>query len=125
LTLWYWASWIFRRDLPQNRWFLRAAASAGVLSVVTLEAGWTVSEVGRQPWIVYQKMKVDDAATANTGIWITFVGVMILYIGLGITTILVLRIMSKRYRRGEGDNDADVPYGPSEEPADQQKEPVG
>ena len=39
-------------------------------------------------------MKVDEAATANTGIWITFVGVTILYIGLGITTILVLRMMS-------------------------------
>jgi cytochrome d ubiquinol oxidase subunit I len=128
LTLWYWATWIFRRDMPQSRWFLRAAASAGILSVVTLEAGWTVSEVGRQPWIVYQKMKVDDAATANTGIWITFIGVMILYLGLGITTILVLRIMSKRFRRGGGDNDTDVPYGPSEEPTeptDQAKEPVG
>ena len=83
LSLWWWVTWIFRRDMPQSRWFLRAAASAGILSVVTLEAGWTVSEVGRQPWIVYQKMKVDDAATANTGIWITFVGVAILYVGLG------------------------------------------
>ena len=125
LTLWYWASWIFRRDMPQSRWFLRAAASAGVLSVVTLEAGWTVSEVGRQPWIVYQKMKVVDAATANTGIWITFIGVTILYVGLGITTILVLRIMSRRFRKGDGFVDADVPYGPSEEPAEQRKEPVG
>ena len=73
LTLWYWASWIFRRDLPRSRWFLRAAAASGVLAVITLEAGWTVSEVGRQPWIVYDKMKVEDAATANTGVWITFV----------------------------------------------------
>ena len=32
-----------------------------------------VSEVGRQPWIVYNQMKVEDAATANTGVWITFV----------------------------------------------------
>ena len=67
LTLWYWASWIFRRDMPQSRWFLRVAAASGVLAVITLEAGWTVSEVGRQPWIVYEKMKVEDAATANTG----------------------------------------------------------
>ena len=86
--------------------------------MITLEAGWTVSEVGRQPWIVYEKMKVEDAATANTGIWITFVGVVILYLGLGITTILVLRGMSRRFRDGDrsGDppGDADVPYGPSE-----------
>ena len=62
--------------MPRSRWFLRAAAATGVLSVITLEAGWTVSEVGRQPWIVYEKMKVEDAATANTGIWITFIGVV-------------------------------------------------
>jgi cytochrome d ubiquinol oxidase subunit I len=85
-----------------------------VLAVVTLEAGWTVSEVGRQPWIVYEKMKVGDAATANTGIWLTFIGVVILYIGLGVTTILVLRMMSRRFREGSRVDEADVPYGPSE-----------
>ena len=65
LTLWWWASWIFRRDMPKSRWFLRASAASGVLAVITMEAGWTVSEVGRQPWIVYEKMKVEDAATAQ------------------------------------------------------------
>jgi len=117
LTLWYWASWVFRRRMPRSRWFLRAAAAAGVLSVVTLEAGWTVSEVGRQPWIVYEKMKVVDAATANGGIWVTFVGVTVLYLGLGITLVLVLRMMSRRFRRGDGSGEAGVPYGPNEEPA--------
>jgi hypothetical protein len=91
-----------------------AAASAGVLAVIVLEAGWTVSEVGRQPWIVYEQMKVEDAATANTGIWITFIGVVILYVGLGVTTILVLRMMSRRFREGARVLEGDVPYGPSE-----------
>ncbi len=36
----------------------------------------SVTEVGRQPWIVYNQMKVEDAATANTGVWVTFVGVV-------------------------------------------------
>ena len=121
LTLWYWASWIFRRDMPRSRWFLRAAAASGVLSVITLEAGWTVSEVGRQPWIVYEKMKVDEAATANTGVWVTFVLVTCLYLGLGVTTILVLRGMSRRFRRNEAFDDSDAPYGPSE-PADSLEE---
>ena len=123
LSLWYWASWIFRRRMPTSRWFLRAAAASGVLSVITLEAGWTVSEVGRQPWIVYQKMKVDDAATANTGVWVTFIAVLLLYTGLGVTTILVLRGMSRRYRRLEGFDESDSPYGPSE-PTDQEQVPV-
>ncbi len=122
LTLWYWASWIFRRDMPKSKWFLRACAASGVLAVVCLEAGWTVSEVGRQPWIVYEKMKVEDAATANTGIWITFIGVVILYIALGVTTILVLRGMSRRFRRSDHLDEADVPYGPSQ-PAETTKAP--
>lgn len=113
LTLWWWAAWVFRRRMPRSTWFLRAAATSGVLAVIAMEAGWTVSEVGRQPWIVYEKMKVEDAATANTGIWITFIGVVILYVGLGITTILVLRQMSRLFREGDHSPEADVPYGPS------------
>jgi cytochrome d ubiquinol oxidase subunit I len=72
-----------------------------------------VSEVGRQPWIVYEKMKVEDAATANTGVWITFIVVALLYVGLGVTTVLVLRGMSRRFRRAGGFVDHDGPYGPS------------
>jgi cytochrome d ubiquinol oxidase subunit I len=114
--------------MPRSRWFLRASAVSGVLAVVTLEAGWTVSEVGRQPWIVYEKMKVEDAATGNTGIWITFIGVVVLYVGLGVTTVLVLRQMSRRFREGDRTGDADVPYGPNDPdpsaPADDEKVPV-
>ena len=112
LALWYGASWLFRRDMPRGRMFLRVASAAGVLSVIALEAGWTVSEVGRQPWIVYELMRVDQAATANTGVWITTVLVALLYAGLGITLVLVLRGMSRRSRRGAEVDDADVPYGP-------------
>jgi cytochrome d ubiquinol oxidase subunit I len=133
LTLWWWVAWIFRRDMPRSRWFLRAAAASGVLGVVAMEAGWTVSEVGRQPWIVYEKMKVEDAATANTGIWITFIGVVVLYVALGVTTILVLRQMSRRFREGGRSSEADVPYGPSEpdradvtgDAEDERKVPLG
>jgi cytochrome d ubiquinol oxidase subunit I len=114
LTLWYWASWVFRRDMPRSKWFLRAASISGFLAVVTMEAGWVVSEVGRQPWIVYDKMKVEDAATANTGVWITFIAVVILYVALGAVTILILRRMSRRYRTQAGFTESDVAYGPNE-----------
>jgi cytochrome d ubiquinol oxidase subunit I len=77
---------------------------------------------------------VEDAATANTGIWITFVLVIILYAALGVTAVMVLRGMSRRYRRSDttaeadGFDEADVPYGPSEatddEPTDDEV-PVG
>jgi cytochrome d ubiquinol oxidase subunit I len=112
LSVWYAASWVFRRRMPASKWFLRAAASAGVLSVLTMEAGWVVTEVGRQPWIVYKYTKVEDAATGNSGVWITFVAVVILYITVGITTILVLRSMSRRFRRAGGFVEQDGPYGP-------------
>jgi cytochrome d ubiquinol oxidase subunit I len=113
LSLWYGASWVFRRRMPTSRWFLRAAACSGVMAVCALEAGWVVTEVGRQPWIVYNLMKVEDAATANTGVWVTFIAVVVLYITLGVTTILVLRSMSRRFRRAGGFVDHDTPYGPS------------
>ena len=98
VSLYYGANWAIRRRLPDGRWFLRVASACGVLSVITMEAGWVVTEVGRQPWIVYGHMKVEDAATGNTGVWITFVGVVCLYVALAVTTVLVLRGMSRRYR---------------------------
>jgi cytochrome d ubiquinol oxidase subunit I len=113
LSAWYGSCWLFRRRLPRSRWFLRIAATTGVLSVVTMEAGWVVTEVGRQPWIVYDYMKVEDAATGNTGVWITFFAVVLLYIGVAVTTILVMRAMSRRFRRQTAFDEHDVPYGPS------------
>ena len=50
------------------RWMLRALVVAGPAAVVALEAGWVTTEVGRQPWIVHEVMRVEDAVT-DTG-WI-------------------------------------------------------
>jgi cytochrome d ubiquinol oxidase subunit I len=122
LALWYGGTWLLRKDMPQSRLFLYIASSAGVLSVIAMEAGWVVSEVGRQPWIVYELMKVEDAATGNTTVWITFVAVIVLYLALAGALIYVLRSMSRRFHRNEeaGETDDygedDVPYGPSSRP---------
>ena len=118
ISLYYGGFWLVRRRLPQGRWFLRIAATCGVLSVIALEAGWVVTEVGRQPWIVYNYMKVEDAATANPYVWVTFIGVVLLYTAMAIALIMVLRSMSRRFREGDADADAngeglDTPYGPS------------
>jgi cytochrome d ubiquinol oxidase subunit I len=112
LAVWYGACWLFRRDMPKSKLFLRLASVAGIAAIVAMEAGWVLSEVGRQPWIVYNYMKVEAAATGNTGVWVTFLLVIALYIGLAITTVLILRNMSRRYRAQHGSDD-DVPYGPS------------
>jgi cytochrome d ubiquinol oxidase subunit I len=110
LGLWLAWGWWRRRDFPQSRWFLRAVAVSGIASVVALECGWIVTEVGRQPWVVYNVMRTEDAVTKADGVWVTFIAVIGLYIVLATALILTLRAMSRRWRANE---DADVPYGPS------------
>jgi cytochrome d ubiquinol oxidase subunit I len=114
LSAWYWVSWIFRRDMPRSRLFLWIASGAGVAAILAMEAGWVVTEVGRQPWIVRGHMKVEDAATTNEGVWITFIVVAAIYLTLAVTVVLVLRSMSRRFRRQAELVDTDVPYGARE-----------
>ena len=127
LSAWYGTAWICRRDMPRSRLFLRAASAAGVAAVLALEAGWTVTEVGRQPWIVRGHMKVEDAATSNEGVWITFVAVVVIYIALAAAVVLVLRTMSRRFRQQDALVDTGTPYGPRQPPSAPTKEaePVG
>ena len=66
--------WLWRwrwRDPLENRWFLRFAVLAGPLAVVALEAGWIATEVGRQPWVVWQVLRTADAAGDSPWIWWT------------------------------------------------------
>ncbi len=77
LAVWWALSWLFRRDIPKTKWFLRIASIAGVLAIITLEAGWVVAEVGRQPWIVHGYLRVKEAATANTGVWVSFIVIVV------------------------------------------------
>ena len=57
-----------KRRLPSSMWFYRTLVVAGPLSVVALIAGWVVTEVGRQPWVVYGVMRTDAAVTGAHGI---------------------------------------------------------
>src|SRR6186997_735916 len=98
LGAWLAFVWWRRRDIPQTKWFLRAVALSGVSAIVALECGWIITEVGRQPWIVYQVMRTSDAVTHANGIWVTFSLVIALYIALGTTLIIALRAMSQRWR---------------------------
>jgi cytochrome d ubiquinol oxidase subunit I len=112
LGAWLGLYWWRRRDIPQTKWFLRAVAVSGVAAVIALESGWIVTEVGRQPWIVYNILRTKDAVTNSSGIRVTFVIVLLLYILLGTVLVLTLRAMSRRWRDADGGDD-DVPYGPS------------
>jgi cytochrome d ubiquinol oxidase subunit I len=113
LGAWLAFVWWRRRDIPQTPWFLRAVAVSGVAAVAALECGWIVTEVGRQPWVVYNVMRTKDAVTGATGIWITFAAAVVIYAVLGVATVLILRTMSRRWRTAAED-EMEVPYGPSE-----------
>lgn len=103
LGLAIWAAWIRwrRRDIVRSRWFLRAASIAGLAAVLALESGWVVTEVGRQPWIVYLVLRTADAVTNAPGVRVTFIGVIGLYAALGVATVVVLRAMSRRWQAAD------------------------
>ena len=109
---WYW--W-FHRRLLTTAWFLVPSAVSGVAAVAAMESGWVVTEVGRQPWIVYRVLLVSNAVTPATGVSVTLGVVLVLYGILTAVSIGVPVIMSRRWRREtSAEEDAEqVPYGPS------------
>ncbi|PBC80418.1 MULTISPECIES: cytochrome ubiquinol oxidase subunit I [unclassified Streptomyces] len=123
LALWYGWCRLRRRRLPRSPWFFRGAACAGVASVVAVECGWVTAEVGRQPWIVYQHMRIGEAVTAtrSTSLWIMLGLVMAVYVFIFGSLLAVLLKMRTGWRladarpaaeeRHEGP-EADTPYGP-------------
>ncbi|GIH98180.1 cytochrome ubiquinol oxidase subunit I [Planobispora takensis] len=112
LALWFAIAYWRRRDVPRSRLFLWCAAAAGFLTYVALEAGWIVTEVGRQPWVVYNILRTEDAVTPAEGVWVSFIAVIVLYLVLGAGTVAALRAMSRRWRRSDRTVDADAVYGP-------------
>ena len=112
LGFWFGFVWWRKRDLPQTKWFLRAVAVSGVSGIVALECGWIVTEVGRQPWVVYEVMRTKDAVTGASGVWVTFTLVLLLYTVLGIATVLTLQAMARRWRTADDLPEGDMPYGP-------------
>jgi cytochrome d ubiquinol oxidase subunit I len=113
LGLWLAFSWWRKRDIPRSKWFLRAVALSGVASVVALECGWIVTEVGRQPWVVYEIMRTKEAVTGASGVWVTFSIVLVLYTLLGAATVVTLRFMGRRWREADAEDEAGIPYGPA------------
>jgi cytochrome bd ubiquinol oxidase subunit I len=109
LGMWLGIAWWRKRDIPTTPWFLRAVAISGVAAIVALECGWIVTEVGRQPWIVYEVMRTEDAVTQADGVWVSLAVVFVVYAALGAATVVILRAMSRRWREAD---DVDVPYGP-------------
>jgi cytochrome bd ubiquinol oxidase subunit I len=115
--LWALYEWWRRRRLPPQRPFWWAGAVSGVAAVVAMECGWVVTEVGRQPWVVYRLQTTAAAATTNGGVLTSLSLVIVMYAVLGAVTIVILRMLSRRWRRGDV-SEAAVPYGPNSAPQD-------
>jgi cytochrome d ubiquinol oxidase subunit I len=80
-----------RRPLEERPWLLRALALATPFGFIAIEAGWTVTEVGRQPWIIYGVVRTADAVTPMPGLTIPFATFTLMYIGLAAIVVVLLR----------------------------------
>lgn len=79
-----------RRSLTSNRWLLKLFAWATPLGFIAVEAGWTVTETGRQPWILQGILRTKDSVTPMPGIQYTFYLFTAVYISLALFVILLL-----------------------------------
>lgn len=95
LALVYLFTWLRRRRLPNSAWFYRALLPAGPLAVVALIAGWVVTEVGRQPWVVYEVMRTNAAVTGAHGIPVGYGALAASYLGVACGLLWVLRRLAR------------------------------
>jgi cytochrome d ubiquinol oxidase subunit I len=115
LALWFLYLWWCSRLVDPHRWFLRAVGVSGLVSIVSLESGWIVTEVGRQPWTVVGLLLTRDAVQTSGNLWPFFIGALVIYAGVTVGAIYALRALRRRWAAGE---ETTVPYGPDREPVD-------
>ena len=87
-----WAAWTAwrRRDLTQPRALLRALVLIAPFGFIATEAGWIVTEVGRQPWVVQGILRTADAVTPMPGLIVPMMLFTLLYIGLAVIVVLLI-----------------------------------
>jgi cytochrome d ubiquinol oxidase subunit I len=82
----------FRRtSWTSGKWWLVFTSALAPTGVIAMEAGWIVTEVGRQPWTVYNVLRTDAAATPLGFMWVPFALFSVLYIGLGLVVAALMR----------------------------------
>jgi cytochrome d ubiquinol oxidase subunit I len=96
-----WAAWVAwrRRPFADQRGLLRALAVTAPFGFIATEAGWIVTEVGRQPWVVQGLMRTASAVTPMPGLVVPLVLFTLLYLGLGaIVVALVVSLVRETSR---------------------------
>lgn len=89
--------WFVKRKSIDNRLILKLLVVSGILAVIIMEDGWVMSELGRQPWIIYGVMTVASAANYSSGALPITVLILIFYIiALPLVVLLLRRIFRAR-----------------------------
>jgi len=87
----------WRGDLGHDRLFLRACVAMGPAGFVSVIAGWTVAEVGRQPYVIYGVLRTADAVSPVTRgeVSVSLVAFMSIYaLIFGFGALYILRLMA-------------------------------
>lgn len=96
LGLWVLVTLVRRRPLAEApRLALWGLVAAGPLAFIAIQAGWTVTEVGRQPWIIYGVMRTADAVTPMPGLAVPFASFTLLYLMLSVVVIGLMRRIAR------------------------------
>lgn len=93
VSLWAAVVAVRKLDVSGHRWLLRALAVVAPFGFIATEAGWTVTEVGRQPWVVAGVLRTSDALTPMPGLVVPMTAFALLYLGLGAIVIALLVAM--------------------------------
>ncbi|WP_129716617.1 cytochrome ubiquinol oxidase subunit I [Pedobacter sp. SYP-B3415] len=86
----YFIALIRKKSWLERGWFLKLFVFAIPLGYIALEAGWVVTEVGRQPWIIYNVMRTSEAVTPMPGIAWSFYIFSAIYLSLSLIVIFLL-----------------------------------
>jgi cytochrome d ubiquinol oxidase subunit I len=98
-----WRAWR-RRDVAGSRALLTVLVVAAPMGLIALQAGWVVTEVGRQPWVIYGVLRTGEAVTPMPGLVVPFAVVSLLYLFLGaiVAFLLTREVASSTPREPEG-----------------------
>lgn len=91
-----------KRDVTSMRWLMTAIVLAAPMGFICIEAGWTVTEVGRQPWVIYGILRTADAVTPMPGLIVPFLAFTTLYVFLG---VIVVWLLYKQVMRSPSERD--------------------
>ena len=96
-----WAGWRWWREhaLERETALLRALVLAAPLGFLAIESGWVVTEVGRQPWVIYGVMRTSEAVTPMPGLWIPMMTFSLLY---GVLAVVVVWLLKRHIAAAAG-----------------------